>query len=74
LDILMGSASDSETLAIYENRGSYDMIGLDGRVYGNCDPFPDDDFFCSTFVRTITAKRMFRCYSSWTAGDINHCC
>ncbi|KAK3897147.1 hypothetical protein C8A05DRAFT_20024 [Staphylotrichum tortipilum] len=62
---------------IYKNRGSYDMIGLDGNVYGNCDPFPSDDFMCTKMfagLQTISAIRKFRCYSSWTAGDINHCC
>jgi len=70
----MGSASDSKPPAIYTNRGGYEMIGLDGRVYSQCDPFPDDDFFCSAVISTISAKRKFRCYSSWTAWDINHCC
>jgi len=60
--------------AIYQNRGGYEMIGLDGRVYGNCDPFPGDDFRCPGEFSSISATRKFRCYSSWTAGDINHCC
>ncbi len=61
-------------IAIYQNRGGYEMIGLDGRVYGNCDPFPGHDFACHGEFTSISATRKFRCYSSWTAGDINHCC
>jgi hypothetical protein len=50
------------------------MIGLDGKVYGNCDPFPGDDYWCSIGVSTVSAVRKFRCYSRFTAWDINHCC
>lgn len=47
------------------------MIGLDGRVYGNCDPFSGDDFFCTTVVSTISAQRKFRCHTQFTAGQIS---
>ena len=50
------------------------MIGLDGNVYGNCDPFPDDDFYCNFGIGAIWGRRLFRCYSRFTAGDINLCC
>ncbi|KAK4096695.1 hypothetical protein N658DRAFT_489752 [Parathielavia hyrcaniae] len=56
---------------IYNDRGNYDMIGLDGRVYGNCDPFPGDDYLCTYLIQTISGVRKFRCYTQFTAGQIN---
>lgn len=50
------------------------MICLDGKVYGNCDPFPSNDYFCSMGIQNNGAYRKFRCYSRFTAGDINRCC
>jgi hypothetical protein len=47
------------------------MIGLDGRVYGHCDPFPGDDYFCSTVFETYFGDRKFRCYTQFTADQIN---
>jgi hypothetical protein len=58
-------------IAIYWDRGNYDMIGLDGRVYGNCDPFGGDDFLCTHLVQTIGGYRKFRCHTQFTAGQFN---
>ena len=45
------------------------MIGLDGNVYGNCFPFPDNDFQCSAGLYSTGGKRMFRCVTSVTIYD-----
>jgi hypothetical protein len=54
--------------AIYKNR-NFDMIGLDGNVYGHCLPFPNHDLQCSAGLYTSGGKRMFRCLTSFTIYD-----
>ncbi|KAK3898269.1 hypothetical protein C8A05DRAFT_38144 [Staphylotrichum tortipilum] len=56
---------------IYRDRGSYDMIGLDGKVYGNCDPFPSVDFFCGGAFSSYTGNRKMRCYTQVSAAEIS---
>jgi hypothetical protein len=52
--------------AIYKNR-NYEMIGLDGKVYGRCIPFPGHNFE----YWPMQGWRKFRCLTSFTAKDIN---
>lgn len=47
------------------------MIGLDGKVYGNCDPFPDNDFSCTSLSVHLEGRRKIRCYTQFTAAQIN---
>jgi hypothetical protein len=54
---------------IYKDR-NFDMIGLDGNVYGNCIVFPGDDFSCSEGTWSNGGKRMFRCLTPLTVQDI----
>ncbi|RYP31770.1 hypothetical protein DL767_005590 [Monosporascus sp. MG133] len=56
---------------IYKNRGNYDMIGLDGRVYGHCILFPANTYFCSIGIMTRSGHRKFRCLTEFTAAQIN---
>ncbi|OAG13147.1 uncharacterized protein CC84DRAFT_1079851, partial [Paraphaeosphaeria sporulosa] len=53
---------------IYKNR-NWDMIGLDGNVYGNCIPFPNHDIQCSRGLWSVGGKRMFRCLTRFTVYD-----
>ncbi|KAL5390593.1 hypothetical protein DPSP01_001668 [Paraphaeosphaeria sporulosa] len=59
---------------IYKDR-NYDMIGLDGNTYGNCIPFPGDDFQCNyplpLGVQTLSGARYFRCLTDITAQQLN---
>ncbi|KAK4210282.1 hypothetical protein QBC37DRAFT_322456 [Rhypophila decipiens] len=50
---------------IYKDRG-YSMVGLDGKTYGNCIPFPNGDFNCpfSGGSSTLEGRRKFRCLTS----------
>lgn len=47
------------------------MVGLDGVVYGNCQPDSGDDFECTTVLGlgfdTQSGVRMFRCVTDITA-------
>jgi hypothetical protein len=52
--------------AIYKNR-NYEMIGLDGKVYGRCIPFPGA--FYEEFINH--GRRKFRCLTRFTAADLN---
>ncbi|KAJ4301746.1 hypothetical protein N0V90_003839 [Kalmusia sp. IMI 367209] len=58
---------------IYKDR-NYDLTGLDGNTYGNCIPFPGDDFQCNfplpLGVATKSGVRMFRCLTDVTAEQI----
>ncbi|KAJ4350235.1 uncharacterized protein N0V89_008856 [Didymosphaeria variabile] len=54
---------------IYKDR-NFDMIGLDGNVYGTCIVFPGDDFQCSEGTWSNGGKRMFRCLTPLTTQDI----
>ncbi|KAJ4300775.1 hypothetical protein N0V90_002863 [Kalmusia sp. IMI 367209] len=51
---------------IYKDR-EYGLIGLDGRVYGICEPLDDDDFQCSEGIRAVGGVKKFRCYSDFSA-------
>ncbi|KAF1974803.1 hypothetical protein BU23DRAFT_553048 [Bimuria novae-zelandiae CBS 107.79] len=53
---------------IYKDR-NFDMIGLDGNVYGTCIVFPGDDFSCSAGNYSNGGKRMFRCLTAFTVQD-----
>ncbi|KAJ4352466.1 uncharacterized protein N0V89_007814 [Didymosphaeria variabile] len=59
---------------IYKDR-NYDMIGLDGNTYGNCVPFPGDDYQCNYPLplgdRVLSGARFFRCTTDLTAQQIN---
>jgi hypothetical protein len=47
------------------------MYGLDGKVYGQCSPFPGDDYFCGSPAGSREGVRMFRCLTTqWTAKQI----
>ncbi|KAF2445046.1 hypothetical protein P171DRAFT_485118 [Karstenula rhodostoma CBS 690.94] len=54
---------------IYKDR-NFDMVGLDGNVYGNCIVFPGDDFQCSEGTYSNGGKRMFRCLTDITVQNI----
>ena len=47
------------------------MMGLDGKVYGQCSVFTGDDFSCPNFNGNKGGVRMFRCKCQWSAADIN---
>ncbi|KAI1840405.1 hypothetical protein JX265_007206 [Neoarthrinium moseri] len=56
---------------IYKDR-NYDMIGLDGKVYGNCILFPGDDYECiDPVIGAYSGGRKFRCLTEFTAAQIN---
>ncbi|KAM7219899.1 hypothetical protein V8F06_004754 [Rhypophila decipiens] len=50
---------------IYKDRG-YNMIGLDGKTYGRCIPFPNHDYNCpfSGGSSKIEGRRKFRCLTN----------
>jgi len=62
-------AAPTSQTAIYKDR-NYDMVGLDGRSYGRCIPFPGDDISCSEVLRSVGGKRQFRCLTRFTVKDI----
>lgn len=47
------------------------MIGLDGKVYGHCDPFPSNEYSCRFLATWMNGYRKFRCYTKFTAAQIN---
>ncbi|KAL2024989.1 hypothetical protein VTK56DRAFT_3688 [Thermocarpiscus australiensis] len=51
---------------IYKDR-NYDMIGLDGNVYGNCILFPGHTYDCDS----ERGDRKFRCLTQFTADQIH---
>ncbi|KAI9149030.1 hypothetical protein HJFPF1_11075 [Paramyrothecium foliicola] len=56
---------------IYKNRGHpYKMYGLDGKTYGECIMFPNNDYHCPILGSTISGVRMFRCLTKFTAAQI----
>lgn len=68
-EILESRAVLTSQTAIYKDR-NYDMVGLDGRSYGRCIPFPGDDIECSEFTRFVGGQRKFRCLTQFTVRDI----
>lgn len=58
--------------AIYMD-GSYDMIGLDGVKYGECQPDAGDDFRCEIPpLGRIIGYRKFRCQiEGWGVDELN---
>lgn len=59
-------------IAIYKNR-SFQLIGLDGKSYGNCIVFPGLTYSCegSNGGHTDFGFRKFRCLTSVTADQIH---
>ncbi|RYP11347.1 hypothetical protein DL765_007810 [Monosporascus sp. GIB2] len=55
---------------IYQDR-NYDMIGLDGNVYGNCILFPGNSYDCvNPLIGGFSGTRKFRCLTEFTAAQI----
>jgi len=59
--------------AIYKNRNpKYQLIGLDGNVYGDCIVFPGYTYQCKvTTGRTDYGFRKFRCLTRYTVDEIH---
>ncbi|KAK0666416.1 hypothetical protein QBC41DRAFT_230614 [Cercophora samala] len=70
IDVLEMNFSGAYHWTIYKDR-NYDLIGLDGNVYGNCFPFPGFEYDCSDFLTGgFTGTRKFRCLTEFTAAQI----
>ncbi|KFY97931.1 hypothetical protein V500_01849 [Pseudogymnoascus sp. VKM F-4518 (FW-2643)] len=68
IDVLEMNFNNNPVLhwTIYKNR-NYDLIGLDGKTYGNCFAYPYGDFDCPG----EQGHRKFRCLTSSTASQLN---
>ncbi|KAM0244020.1 hypothetical protein ACHAP5_006684 [Fusarium lateritium] len=54
---------------IYKDR-NYDMYGLDGQTYGNCFPFPGNEYSCHKGNVLYDGVRKFRCITDLTVDQI----
>ncbi|KAF5559810.1 hypothetical protein FPHYL_6910 [Fusarium phyllophilum] len=54
---------------IYKDR-NYDMYGLDENVYGNCVPFPGNEYSCNQGQAIFDGVRKFRCITEFTVDQI----
>jgi hypothetical protein len=57
-------------VAYYKDRGGA-LVDMDGRQAGTCEPFEGAEYWCSDKVgNRFEGKRMFRCKSFLTVGDL----
>ena len=67
---LLSQAVTHQRDRVRDRDRDYDLVGLDGNVYGSCILFPGDALDCGGGTAPKYVRRKFRCLTEFTAAQI----